>query len=160
MAGEGLTEFATKLAVMALEEHAAQRHAIRKAAGIIEKRAKEKIGEYQDAAGDFVAWAELADSTKEDRARKGYPEDEPLLRDGTLRDSISTSVTVDGLEAAIGSALDIAVYQELGTNTIPPRSFLAGAAVEEGSAVRDAIGEIASMALIGGGVFGGRLAIK
>lgn len=92
----------------------------------IEKTAKEELGVYQPEVGPFPAWPELAESTKDDRVAQGYPENEPLLREGTLRDSISHEVK--GLEAAIGSTSDIAVYQELGTEKIPPRPFLGPAA--------------------------------
>lgn len=97
-------------------------HITEKAAEIIEEDAKKRIGEYQDYVGPFPAWAELADSTKADRAAKGFPEDEPLLRTGTLRDSIK--VTARGNEAVIGSDDEVALYQEVGTDKIPPRPFL------------------------------------
>ena len=47
-----------------------------------------------------------------------------------MRDSIEHKVISDK-EAEIGSNSDIAVIQELGTSTIPARSFLAGAAAHE-----------------------------
>src|ERR1700689_3980698 len=75
--------------------------------------AKDKIGEYQDEAGPFAAWAPLAESTKEDRLREGYSEDNPELRTGELRDSIEYVVVPP--EVIIGSELDIALWQELGT---------------------------------------------
>jgi hypothetical protein len=56
-----------------------------------------------------------------------------------MRDSIEH--VVDGHEAVIGSDLDTAVYQELGTEEIPPRSFLGFAAHEEGHRVAELIGE-------------------
>src|SRR5690348_3170601 len=95
-------------------EHAA----LEKAAVEVEKRAKDKIGEYQDAVGPFEKWRELADSTKADRVRKGFPENEPLLRTGEMRDSIEHKVADH--EAHIGSDNSIALYQELGTSRIPP----------------------------------------
>ena len=53
---------------------------------------------------------------------------EPLLRTGGLRDSISTHV--EGAEATVGSVSPIALYQEQGTEHIPPRPFLGPAAFE------------------------------
>jgi hypothetical protein len=94
----------------------------------VKERAKEKIGDYQAEAGPFAAWSPLADSTKKDRLRAGYSEDDPLLRTGELRDSIDYVVIVP--EVVIGSPLDIALWQEMGTVTIPARSFLGGAAFE------------------------------
>jgi hypothetical protein len=44
----------------------------------------------------------------------------PLLETGELRDSIEW--TAHGLEGSVGSNSDKAVWQELGTKTIPPRS--------------------------------------
>jgi phage gpG-like protein len=117
-------EFALHIGELVVLQHEADKIALERAARMIEHRAKEKIGEYQEQAGPFIAWAELAESTKADRARQGYPDDEPLLRTGELRDSIEHFVA-DG-EAHIGSNNDIAVYQELGTEHIPPRSFLGG----------------------------------
>jgi phage gpG-like protein len=62
----------------------------------------------------------------------------PWIRTGGLRDSISH--TVDESGALIGSNDPIAVYQELGTRTIPPRSFLASSAAGESDEVADSIG--------------------
>lgn len=123
----------------------------------VKKRAKGKIGEYQDAAPPFAGWAELADSTKADRLRQGYPEDEPLLRSGEMRDSVGH--TVHGNEVTIGSNSDKAVWQELGTEHIPPRSFLGGAMAEELPRLKEILGEGTVAALVGKDVFQGKLPI-
>jgi len=128
------------------------------AAVSIEKRAKEKIGNYQNDAGQFVAWAELAESTKQDRENQGYPENEPLLRSGELRDSIEHQTV--GLVAHVGSNSDVAVFQELGTDKMPPRSFLGGAAHEKAPEIVEMIGENVALHLAGERVFGGRLPIE
>ena len=110
--------------------------ALTKGAIRVERLAKSKIGQYQPEAGPFAEWRELAESTKSDRKSQGYNEDDPLLRTGELRDSID--YTVEAKEAAVGSASQIASYQELGTKTIPPRSFLGSSAVESAQGfVRD-----------------------
>ena len=101
---------------------------------IIRDEAKAEIGHYQGEAAPFKAWDALAERTKKDRVRKGFSEDEPLLRTGGLRDSIE--VVAEGAEASVGSALKVALYQEMGTEKdgsphIPPRSFLGGAAVRK-----------------------------
>lgn len=153
-----LLELATKLGEIALQQHEMEQHALEKAAKLVEKRAKEKIGEYQDQAGPFIAWPDLAESTKADRARQGFPEDEPLLRTGEMRDSIEH--TVGNGEAQVGSNSDIAVYQELGTQHIPPRSFLGGAVVDEMDRIIKIVGDDAVAALVGKGVHGGRLEIE
>jgi phage gpG-like protein len=51
----------------------------------------------------------------------------PLLETGELRASIEWQS--HGLEGAVGSNNDKAVWHELGTSKIPPRSFLMGAAI-------------------------------
>jgi hypothetical protein len=53
-----------------------------------------------------------------ERVRNGFAANEPLPRTGQLRDSIEW--TAQGNEGFVGSNLDIAVYQELGTSRIPP----------------------------------------
>jgi hypothetical protein len=153
-----LLELAAKLGEIALQQHEMEHRALEKVGKLVEKRAKEKIGEYQAQAGPFIEWAELAEFTKADRIKQGFPEDEPLLRTGAMRDSIE-HVVIDS-EVQVGSDSDIAVYQELGTSKIPPRSFLGGAVADELPAIMDIIGDSAVAALIGGGVAQRRLSIK
>lgn len=136
-----LTEVKT---VIALE------HGLEKVAAHIEKEAKAKIGEYQGANGMHDAWPELADSTKEDRLRKGFTENDPLLRTGGLRDSISHETKL--LEAQIGSTSDIAVYQELGTSKIPPRPFLGAAAFEAKDKIVAILGAATVAGIVGGNI--------
>lgn len=153
-----MAAFAEHLATMAVAQHEAAHRSLEQGARLIEKRAKEKIGEYQAQAGPFIAWPELAESTKADRAAQGYPEDDPLLRTGEMRESIGHKVGEH--EAVIGSNSDIAVYQELGTQHIPPRSFLGAAAAEKAKEICEITGRNAVVALVGAGVFGGRMPIE
>jgi hypothetical protein len=142
--------FATMLA----EIHAETHHALERAARLVEKEAKAEIGDYQGAAGPFAAWAPLAERTIEDRVRKGFTPDDPLLRTGTLRDSIGHSVEVHGIasgHAVVGSDSDIAVWQELGTVNMPARSFLGGAAVRKTPQVIHIIGAGVVQGLVGPG---------
>lgn len=104
----------------------------------IEETAKEEIGVYQPAFGPFEAWAPLAESTKADRVRLGYSEDEPLLRSGELRDSIQSEVV--GLAAIIGTKSEIGLWQEVGTDRIPPRPFIGPAYVRKIDPLLEAIG--------------------
>ncbi|WP_435018496.1 HK97-gp10 family putative phage morphogenesis protein [Tundrisphaera sp. TA3] len=152
-----LGHLAAHFAEIALKQHEMEHHALEKVGKLVEKRAKAKIGEYQDEAGPFIAWPELADFTKEDRLRQGFSENDPLLRTGAMRDSIGHQVA--GSEVHVGSNSDIAVYQELGTSKIPPRSFLGGAAVDETKRIREIIGEEAVASLVGEKVFGGKMKI-
>lgn len=103
----------------------------------IEKTAKEEIGVYQPAYGPFDAWAPLAESTKADRVRQGYSEDEPLLRSGRLRDSVQSEVM--GLAAIVGTKSEIGLWQELGTSHIPPRPFIGPAYVRKIDPLMNAI---------------------
>ena len=96
----------------------------------IENKAKETIGHLQVGAGGFESWPELAESTKADKDKKGYAFNEeynPLYRTGELKESIHHIVAVLNKELGqvfIGSPLDVALFQEMGTTKIPARSFL------------------------------------
>lgn len=153
-----LTHLALHLGEIAVAQHEMERHALEKATKLVQARAKDKIGEYQEQAGPFIAWPELADATKDDRVRQGFSENEPLLRSGELRDSIERTV-VDSV-GYVGSDSDIAVYQELGTENIPPRSFLGGAAVESIAKICEIVGDEAVTALVGEHVHLGRMPLK
>lgn len=100
----------------------ASRPGLEAASKLLLDEAKTYFGVYQQGAGPFGTWPELADSTKEDRVAKGFPENEPLLRTGDLRDSLEREV--HDFEAIVGSASDVMLWQELGTSRIPPRPVL------------------------------------
>jgi HK97 gp10 family phage protein len=143
----------------AFGEHLAQRAAatvtvlhegLEAVARHVEKKAVEKIGEYQEEVGPFPAWTPLAPATIDDRIAKGFSPDEPLLRTGEMRDSIKHEV--DGLEAIIGSQSPIAAYQEFGTEKIPPRPFIGPAAFESKKQIEAILG-IAIVTAIAGGNF-------
>ncbi|HHA1936229.1 TPA: hypothetical protein ACOEP6_004741 [Enterobacter ludwigii] len=118
--------------------HTALEAGLEVVARTIEEEAKEEIGVYQPAVGPFDAWAPLAESTKADRVRQGYSEDDPLLRSGELRDSISHRVM--GLAAVVGSTDDKAVWQEYGTDRIPPRPFIGPAYVKSFHKITEMVG--------------------
>ena len=158
-----LTGFATHLAALTAKIVVAEYEALEHAARIVEHEAKDAIGTYQSESGPFVAWAELADSTKADRVAKGFAEDEPELRTGDLRDSIHHTVRMAVLgeaEAHIGSDSDIMVYQELGTAKMPPRSILGGAAARKEAKVVEVLGGEVVAVLMGQGVHRGALPIN
>ena len=88
---------------------------------VVAKAAKTVIGTYT------YGWPQLAQSTQEDRASKGYPANEPLLRTGQMRDSIAhkSALSPLGAEGVVYSSDVVALWQEMGTSRgIPPRSFL------------------------------------
>ncbi len=145
---DSLASFASHLLAIEASEALALHHGLKEVAQAIEKTAKEEIGHYQPAVGPFPAWAELADSTKADRTRQGFSENDPLLRTGELRDSISN--TVGGLEAVVGSNSDVMVWQELGTKTIPPRAVLGPAAIQNEDKIKEILGKAAARGLLGG----------
>lgn len=90
---------------------------------VVEDEAKRLLGTY-----DYQPrWAELADATKEDRVHQGYPENEPGLRSGEMRDSIHHVVDRAAHTVHIGSDDDKLVWFELGTVHQPPRTVLKGA---------------------------------
>lgn len=133
-----ITHFLVHLIEAELAVQVASHRALDVAAAIVEKDAKEQIGTYQEDAGPFNAWPELADSTKQDRLHKGFSENDPLLRSGELRDSISREV--HGNEAAIGSTSDVMVWQELGTERIAPRPVLGPAAYKNKDRIEKVLG--------------------
>jgi HK97 gp10 family phage protein len=142
-----LLEMAGALAAAEVAIHANARAALETVAQRVEKTAKAEFGVYQDAVGPFPEWAELAESTKEDRVAKGYAENNPLLRDGTLRDSISHDVK--DLTATIGSTSQIMEYQEFGTSRIPPRPVLGPAVIHNHDAIIGGLGGAVVRGLVG-----------
>lgn len=134
-----LDAFLRHVASLPAAVNRAEQEGLHAAAETIADAARDKIGEYQSASGPFPAWRQLAESTQEDRARKGFAPNDPLLRTGEMRASIKTAVGAD--HAAIGSNSEIAAYQELGTKTIPPRPFLGPAGFENAEKVARDIGE-------------------
>jgi phage gpG-like protein len=150
MSGEFKTfgAFAAHLITRQLATHEMLHLGLRHIAHKIEETAKEEIGVYQPEVGPFPAWPQLADATVEDRIAQGYSANEPLLREGSLRSSISHEVK--GLEAVIGSTSDIAVYQELGTEKIPPRPFLGPAAFRNKDVIEKTVGAAAVAGIAGG----------
>jgi HK97 gp10 family phage protein len=106
---------------------------------IIEKTAKDEIGHYQSAKGNFPAWAALTDSTVADKEKHGYaPPDNPLLRNGSLRKSIKSET--NGLEGIVGSTSQIMVYHEFGTSKMAMRPVIGPAAFVNKKKIHEIIG--------------------
>ena len=101
---------------------------------LVQQAAQERLGEYHGVAGPYAAWQQLAASTQAERARLGFAPNKPLLRTGDLGYSIEFCIVGD--TGHVGSDSQIAVYQELGTSTIPARSFLGAAAFTKSPQVR------------------------
>lgn len=145
---DNVLAFAEHLLTLNIAIHESAHKGLEKVAKLIEKDAQRQIGHYQPAVGPFQDWAPLAETTEDDKARKGYSLDAPLLREGQLRDSIEHEV--HGLEAVVGSKSEIAEYQEFGTNTIPPRPFIGPAAFKNKKAIQQILGKAVVEGLIGG----------
>jgi HK97 gp10 family phage protein len=145
---DGFAAFADYLQFRGLETVRELQHGLERAAVMVEKTAKAEIGTYQPEVGPFQAWEPLAESTIEDRIRQGFTPDDPLLRSGELRASISHQVAPG--EAVIGSTSKIAAYQELGTSTIPPRPFLGPAAMHNEKRIVEQLGATFVNGLAGG----------
>lgn len=145
---KSLGDLALHLAALPAMQVVELQHGLEKCAKKIEQTAKDEIGHYQQAAGPFPAWADLADSTEQEKASKGYPVDAPLLRTGEMRDSITHEV--HGLEAVVGSKNKKLFYNELGTLTIPPRPVIGPAAFRNMGFILRTIGHAAVSGLVGG----------
>lgn len=141
-------EMVAHLASMAAHETLELHHGLKKCAVAIEETAKSEIGHYQGDVAPFAGWVELADGTKADRVAQGFTENDPLLRTGALGDSISHQI--EGLEAVIGSTSDVMVYQELGTDRIPPRAVLGPAGIRNKDLIIKTLGHAAAKGLMYG----------
>ncbi len=126
IAGAGMAEGIAK----------AQRHALEKAAQVIETEAKRVIGTYD------YGWPPLKPATIAQKTTG----DSPLLETGEMRDSIEHKVVSHDL-AYVGSDNDKAVWHELGTATVPARSFLGAAAAGAAHEVCDIVGVAVGAAL-------------
>ena len=112
--------------------------AVDHAAKLIEEEAKRVLGSYD------YGWEQLAPSTQAERQRLGFTPNDPLLRTGDLKNSIEkTEAQREGpmaVVAYVGSNSPYAAAQELGTATIPARSYLGGATMHEEHAIREETG--------------------
>jgi HK97 gp10 family phage protein len=133
-----LLQFAADLGKMEVGFGLFQHEVMEKACVMVEKEAKRVIGTYD------YNWPALAEATIADRVAQGFAPDEPLLRTGEMRDSIEHRVETEGLGmktvGLVGTDNPIAKYQELGTRTIPPRSFLGEAAMHKEEEIHELFG--------------------
>ena len=80
----------------------AEEFALKLAAAMVTAEGKRVLGTYE------YKWPQLQADTQAERVRLGFSPNEPLLRSGAMRDSISFVVTVPGKEAWVGSNLKAA----------------------------------------------------
>jgi phage gpG-like protein len=71
----------------------------------------------------------------------------PSRQTGELADSIGVSADAD--EALVGSTSEIALYQERGTATVPPRPFFSVIAADHAEAAAEAVGAAVAAAIRG-----------
>lgn len=142
-----LLEMAERMAAAAVATREAANAGLEQAAIIVEKAAKDKFGEYQEAVGPFPEWAELAESTQEERERLGFTPNDPLLRRGDLRDSFKHQT--GDQQAVIGSTSPIMAYQEFGTDRIPPRPVVGPAALESHGKIKRILGSAVVSGIVG-----------
>ena len=133
-----IPQFVAVLGGLGAAMETANHEALEKAAKIIETEAKRVIGTYD------YGWTPLKPATIAQKTTG----DSPLLETGEMRDSIEHNA--DHKEAHIGSDNDKAVWHELGTSTVPARSFLVGAAVHKETEVVEKIGRTVVTKLISG----------
>jgi hypothetical protein len=114
--------------------------------GLVQK----KLAQDEIIGHELPMWPPLAESTVEDKEFYGYvdrvSETDPLLRTGEMRDSIDYSVRPllgVGVEVTLGSADKVAIYQELGTPTIPARPFLTTATMAAMDEADKILGDLA-----------------
>lgn len=144
-----LASFALHLGAMDVALKKELEHGLQKVAKSVENTAKRELGVYQKQVGPFQDWAELADETKDQRARQGYTEDDPGLRSGKMRDSITNQVN-GSVEAVIGSNDQNLVYFEFGTKKQPPRPVLGPAVIHNEKKIKEILGRAAVSGLMGG----------
>lgn len=141
--GEMAAVFALRAPEMAIELG----HGLERIAKRIEATAKAEMGVYQDEAGPFPAWPELADSTKDERVKLGFTENDPLRRTGETAETISHEV--EGLEAVIGSPDEKMLWFEFGTDRMPARPVLGPAAFHNKDVIRMLVGAALVSGLVG-----------
>jgi hypothetical protein len=117
--------FIVKLGQIERDLHEAESAILSKACLMVANAAKEALGTYE------FGWVSLKPETIARKMRG----DSPLLETGELRDSIEWNSS--GRVGHVGSNLDKAVWMELGTSKIPPRSFLAAAAMQQENLIHE-----------------------
>ena len=108
---------------------------------LIEKKVLQEIGKIvRDKAKELIGheqpeWASLSPYTIADRVARGYAPNEPLLREGKLRDALQYEVLPLENSVCIGyQGSEVAKYarvQELGYGKVPPRPTLKTALFRE-----------------------------
>lgn len=142
---------------------AAERAGLKLGAELIQEEARASLGHYQTSnTGPVEPWEPLAEDTVKERTKQGYPPNDPLERSRTLHDNIEISVGPRKAEIGVPDRLvqlpykkhadnigEIALDLEMGTQHMPPRSFLGLAALRFGGAAAGLIASTVAAALAG-----------
>jgi HK97 gp10 family phage protein len=153
-------DLAAHIAAAAIEiERDQGRHALNEAAKLIKADAREQIGHYQEGVGAYPAWAPLAESTEDEKARVGAPPDAPLERHGDLKKSFRSNFDGDSA-VIIGSTDPVMEFHEFGTVKMPPRPVLGPALLKNIDAVQALVGASAVDAIVNGQRLGYRFSTK
>ncbi|WP_429956117.1 hypothetical protein ACQW08_04670 [Gluconobacter japonicus] len=134
---------------------AAVHRGVQDGADRIKVETQAQLGRYLDGPESGLPTAPLADSTIDDRIRKGFTPDDPGLRTGDMRDSYGTRVSEPALRvhASIGSDDIKAVVFEMGrleqANYQPPRPELSVAAHRNEDRVLKGVQKLFARALAG-----------
>jgi hypothetical protein len=140
-----LLQFAARLLAYEADLKLTEEACVEKACKMIEKEAKAAIGTYR------FDWEPLKPETIAHKARG----DTPLLETGELKESIEHTVGREGAEVVgyVGTNDPIAKYHELGTRTIPPRSFLGEAAMRKEHKIHEMMGRVVVGTFVAGELY-------
>jgi HK97 gp10 family phage protein len=155
-----LADLAAHIAAAAVEiETDHGRRALNAAAKLIKVDARAQIGHYQDEVGAYPAWAPLAESTEDEKARIGAPADAPLEREGDLKKSFRSNFEGDSA-VVVGSTDPNMEWHEFGTVKMPPRPVLGPTLDKNIDAIQALVGASAVDAIVNGQRLGYRYSAK
>src|SRR5258708_21952686 len=140
-----LLGFVAPLATVERDMHELGPAIVARACEMVCDEAKRVIGTYD------YGWPQLSPETLAHKIANT-----PLLETGEMRASIEWNS--EGNEGYVGSNNDKAVWHELGTSRIPPRSFLAGAAMHMEPQIQAMAAKAAEAVIAGKGFSGSEMA--
>ncbi len=144
-----LGEFAARLLSLEDDIKEASERAVERGAKMVAKKAKQLIGR------EHPEWPALSPATIEDKRRHGYRTPAPLLRTGSLRDSIEWSEArwedAQTCVAYAGTNHPLAPFHEFGTSKMPPRPFISLAARGQERIIVDKMAETYARVMDKGG---------
>ena len=145
---ESVEALARVLVATAVTWRVERKHILSAVGKQLTKDMRGQIGHYQAGVGNYLEWAELAESTEDEKARVGAPPDAPLLRFGDLLKSFRYSV--EGEELYAGSIDPVMEYHEFGTSKMPPRSVVGPALLKNIETIKNLMGYAVVDAVVSG----------